>query len=103
MLFDVYDRQEKRFWSTDRRNAWAAEMGFNTVPRLYAGEVTLDQLREWVHAHDSQFRQGNLEGIVVRRENADWLDNRAKLVRADFTQTIDAHWRSRALEWNRVV
>ena len=86
-----------------RRNAWAAEMGFKTVPRLYAGEVTLDQLRDWVHAHDSQFRQGHLEGIVVRRENADWLENRAKLVRADFTQTIEAHWKSRALEWNRVV
>ena len=86
-----------------RHNAWAAEMGFKTVPRLYAGEVTLDQLRDWVHAHDSQFRQGHLEGIVVRRENADWLENRAKLVRADFTQTIEAHWKSRALEWNRVV
>ncbi len=103
MLFDVYDRQEQRFWSTTRRNAWAAEMGFKTVPRLYTGEVTLDQLRDWVHAHDSQFRQGHLEGIVVRRENADWLENRAKLVRADFTQTIEAHWKSRALEWNRVV
>lgn len=103
MLFDVYDRQEQRFWCTTRRNAWAAEMGFKTVPRLYAGEVTLDQLRDWVHAHDSQFRQGHLEGIVVRRENADWLENRAKLVRADFTQTIEAHWKSRALEWNRVV
>ena len=73
-------------------------MGFKTVPRLYAGEVTRDQLRDWVHAHDSQFRQGHLEGIVVRRENADWLENRAKLVRADFTQTIEAHWKSRALE-----
>ena len=73
----MYDRQEQRFWSTTRRNAWAAEMGFKTVPRLYAGEVTLDQLRDWVHAHDSQFRQGHLEGIVVRRENADWLENRA--------------------------
>ena len=30
-------------------------------------------------------------------------ENRAKLVRADFTQTIEAHWKSRALEWNRVV
>ena len=83
MLFDVYDRQEQRFWSTPRRNAWAAEIGFTSVPR--------------------QFRQGHLEGIVVRRENADWLENRAKLVRADFTQTIEAHWKSRALEWNRVV
>lgn len=64
--------------------------------------MDLDQLRERVHATHSQFRQGNLEGIVIRRENADWLEQRAKLVRADFTQTIEEHWRSRALEWNRV-
>jgi hypothetical protein len=77
-------------------------MGFATVPCLHAGPVDLDQLRERVHATHSQFRQGNLEGIVIRRENADWLEQRAKLVRADFTQTIEEHWRSRALEWNRV-
>lgn len=102
VLFDVYDRSTGRFWSTTRRNAWAARMGFATVPCLYAGSVDLDQLRERVHATHSQFRQGNLEGIVIRRENADWLEQRAKLVRADFTQTIEEHWRSRALEWNRV-
>lgn len=38
-----------------------------------------------------------------KRENADWLVQRAKLVRADFTQAIDSYWRSRALEWNRVA
>ena len=27
---------------------------------------------------------------------------RAKLVRADFTQAIEGHWRNRAIEWNRV-
>ena len=83
--------------------AWAAELGFVTVPRLYAGEADLHQLREWVHDKPSQFRHGYLEGLVIRRENDDWLEQRAKLVRADFTQAIDSHWRSRALEWNRVV
>ena len=36
------------------------------------------------------------EGVVVRHEDADWLHARGKLVRADFTQAIDSHWRSRA-------
>jgi len=103
LVFDVYDRATGRFWSTARRNAWAAELGLVTVPRLHAGQVDLHQLREWVHARDSQFRQGHLEGLVIRRENGDWLEQRAKLVRADFTQTIEEHWRSRALEWNRVA
>ncbi|KAB7549801.1 DNA ligase, partial [Verminephrobacter sp. Larva24] len=26
----------------------------------------------------------------------------AKLIRPDFTQAIDTHWRKRAIEWNRV-
>ena len=103
MLFDVYDRQGTTLLERPAPQRTGCRMGFNTVPCLYTGEVTLDQLREWVHARDSLVPLGQPEGIVVRRENADWLENRAKLVRADFTQTIDAHWRSQALEWNRVV
>ncbi len=33
----------------------------------------------------------------------DWCEARAKLVRPDFTQAIDTHWRKRALEWNCIV
>ena len=102
LVFDVYDRDTGQFWSTARRNAWAAQLGLTTVPRLHAGHVDMPQLLDWVHSKTSQFRQGPLEGMVIRRENADWLERRAKLVRADFTQAIESHWRSRALEWNRV-
>jgi ATP-dependent RNA circularization protein (DNA/RNA ligase family) len=102
LVFDVYDRSTGQFWSTARRNAWAAQLGLITVPQLHTGHVDMNQLREWVHARHSQFRQGPLEGLVVRRENNNWLEQRAKLVRADFTQAIEGHWRSRALQWNRV-
>lgn len=102
-VFDVYDRATGQFWSTARRNAWAADLGLVTVPRLHAGHVDMHRLREWVHTKHSQFRQGHLEGLIIRRENADWLEQRAKLVRADFTQTIETHWRSRPLAWNRVT
>jgi hypothetical protein len=39
---------------------------------------------------------------VIRSESVDCCEDRAKLVRPDFTQAIDGHWRKRALEWNRV-
>ena len=103
LLFDVYDRRTGQFWSTPRRNAWAAERGLVTVPRLCSGLIDLHRLRDLVQNTHSQYRQGPIEGLVIRRENADWLEQRAKLVRADFTQAIDSHWRSRALEWNRVA
>jgi ATP-dependent RNA circularization protein (DNA/RNA ligase family) len=102
LVFDIYDRSTGQFWSTARRNAWAAQLGLMTVPRLHAGQVDMYQLREWVQVKQSRFRQGPLEGLVVRRENGDWLEQRAKLVRADFTQAIENHWRSRALQWNHV-
>lgn len=103
LVFDVYDRATGQFWSTARRDAWAAQLGLITVPKLHTGHVDMNQLRECVHVRHSQFRQGPLEGIVIRRENVEWLEQRAKLVRADFTQAIEGHWRSRALQWNRVA
>ena len=102
LLFDVYDRQQQRFWSTARRNAWARDNGLVVVPRLHLGHVSEDELRQAVASRTSQFRPGPLEGVVVRHEDADWLHARGKLVRADFTQAIDSHWRSRALEWNQL-
>jgi len=50
----------------------------------------------------SHYRQGPLEGVVIRQESAQWCESRAKLVRADFTQAIETHWRRRAIEWNRM-
>lgn len=102
LMFDVYDRRELRFWSTSRRNALATKLGVVRVPRLHHGRTSLDQLRTWIATDHSHFRAGGIEGVVVRRENTDWLLDRAKLVHPGFTQAIGDHWRSRAIEWNRL-
>ena len=100
LLFDIYDREQGKFWSAQRRDAWAQQYGFACVPRLRAGRVSLGQLQEMVLQQASAFRSGPLEGVVVRVDNAQWSVARAKLVRADFTQAIDTHWRSRLPQWN---
>lgn len=102
MLFDVYDCMQGRFWSTARRNALAHEAGLMTVPQVTCGTFTLRDLKHLVATTPSRYRQGPLEGVVVRRESAQWCEARAKLVRGDFTQAIDTHWRNRAIQWNRV-
>jgi len=102
LLFDVYDRSQGRFWSAPRRNALAAALGLVTVPRLLEGRFTLPQLKDALVGQHSQFRQGALEGIVIRREMAQWCEARAKLVRPDFTQAIGEHWSRRRIEWNRL-
>ena len=102
LVFDVYDRRAGRFLSTGRRDTLARQLGLAIVPRLFEGHITLDALKEMVMAHPSAFRDGPLEGIVVRRESAEWLTLRAKLVRPDFVQGIVKHWRRRVIEWNRI-
>ncbi|WP_421575764.1 RNA ligase family protein [Stenotrophomonas maltophilia] len=102
LMFDVYDREAGRFWSTHRRDALASRLGLVTVPCLVRGTQTVASLRKGVDHWKSKYRDGPIEGVVVRREQGDWLQSRGKLVRADFMQSMDTHWRSRKLEWNRI-
>ncbi len=102
LVFDVYDRSACRFWNSSRRATFAREAGLATVPEVFRGRTTLVDLKKLVATASSQYRRGGLEGLVIRRESSEWAEARAKLVRPDFTQAIDTHWRKRAIEWNRV-
>lgn len=103
VAFDIYDRAEKRFWSTNRRNTWASGLDISAVPMLYKGSLTFAALKELVLTRTSCFDAGNLEGVVVRRESKEFLDQRAKLVHPDFAQSLGEHWRQRIIEWNTVA
>ena len=100
LVFDVYDKEKQQFWSTARRSTLAAQLEFPVVPKLMHGQLSLNSLKELVQAQPSVFRTGPLEGVVARRESADWLESRAKLVRPDFVQAIGEHWSHRRIEWN---
>jgi len=102
LLFDVYDRQHQMFLSTNARDVFARKAGLATVAELFRGRITLHALQMLLMNTPSRYRVGPLEGIVVRSESAGTLRARAKLVRPDFTQAIDQHWRNRHLEWNRL-
>lgn len=102
VLFDVYDREAGAFWSTARRDAWAKEVGVLSMPAVFKGPTTVRGLTELMTSRPSRYGAPQMEGVVVRREDPDWLLQRAKLVRADFTQQIEDHWRKRAIEWNRL-
>jgi hypothetical protein len=40
---------------------------------------------------------------AIRRESPAWCEACAKLIRPDFTQSIDTHWRKRKLELKRIT
>lgn len=103
LLFDVYERSTGTFWSTMRRNAWARDVGLATVPEIFRGRTDLAALRQCMCDIPSRYRSGRaLEGLVIRRESNTTCLVRAKLVRPDFVQAIDTHWRRRHIEWNQL-
>jgi ATP-dependent RNA circularization protein (DNA/RNA ligase family) len=103
LVFDVYHRAERHFWSAGRRDELAARLGLSTVPRIFRGKTDLAALTQLLDDRKSTFRAGPMEGIIVRSESASVCMRRAKLVRGDFTQAIGEHWSRRSIEWNRIA
>lgn len=103
LLFDIADRAAQRFWSRQRRNEVATLLQLATVPLLQENEQhRLDRLADELEHYQSQFHPGPPEGIILRHDDPNWCLARAKLVRHDFTQAIEEHWRSRPIEWNGI-
>lgn len=100
LVFDVYDKQMQRFWSTTRRNALATQLGLRHIHQIDKGHCWLEALKKSLLKTPSTYRPGSCEGFYLRREDDDWLMARTKLVHPDFMQSIEGHWRSRALRWN---
>lgn len=103
LVFDVYDRrQQGSFLSTARRDTFAARAGLAVVAEVFRGRTTLAGLKKLLLDAQSRYRDGPLEGLVVRQDADRSLQRRAKLIRPEFVQAIDVHWSSRRLQWNRV-
>ena len=103
LLFDVYDLIEKRFWSAFRRDALATSIGLKTVPKVEVRGGNLRILIKQLDQEKSKFSNEHLEGFVFRVDCGLWNIERAKLVRQDFTQSIEEHWSKKRLTWNRLT
>jgi ATP-dependent RNA circularization protein (DNA/RNA ligase family) len=99
IAFDVYDKKEKKFFSTKRRNRYLQKSDIPIVPKIAEGQFALDSLRDFLKKN-SLFSNEKLEGIYLRYEDDKWLKKRAKIVRSEFIQNIDEHWINKPLEVN---
>lgn len=102
ILFDLYYEEDSSFATTEARNKFGKDVGLATVIELFRGHATMASLRQLLTSTLSRYRDGPLEGIVIRSESPIRLRARAKLVRAEFSQAIDHHWQNRHIEWNRL-
>jgi ATP-dependent RNA circularization protein (DNA/RNA ligase family) len=99
--FDVFDTEAGRFWSTRRRDELLEALGIARVPRISQGTFDLRGLIKLLGP--SYLTDKGMEGLYVRRDEGEWLLCRAKIVRAEFVQSIEEHWSSRRLEKNTLV
>lgn len=101
LAFDVYDRTVDRFFSTLRRNEFCAQLGISTVPTVARGVQTRSSLLGMMGK--SEFSSEMAEGLYLRQEDDRHLVCRAKLVRAEFVQSIEEHWMKRPMVRNRLA
>ena len=101
VAFDIHDFTVGRFWSAARRDAFAQEIGISVAPCLFRGRTRLADLQALAARSLSSFGSMALEGLVIRHDGTRLNEWRVKLVRPDFAQAIEQHWRRRPLEWNQ--
>lgn len=99
--FDIFDKYIHRFLATPKRNALFEAMGITAVPRVTKGRFAVNGLRDLFTR--SRFSDNEIEGVYLRWEDAEWLIERAKLVRGSFTQQIEEHWSRKAIVPNQLA
>ena len=102
LAFDVYDEQENRFWSVRRRNALTDATGIAHVPEVARGQFSLEKIKSMIEGR-SAVGDSSREGLYLRRDDADFLVARAKIVQPEFLQTIEEHWSKTGLTRNNLA
>ena len=100
LAFDIYDKRADRFLSSKRRDLLFRKMNLAQVPVLARGHFTYSELCNLLSL--SKFGNQPAEGIYLRFDQADWLVQRAKLVRSTFIQTVEEHWSRSAMRPNQL-
>lgn len=99
--FDVYDLSQGRFMSTEYRDKILSQAGIPIIKELGRGRFSLDSVIKLMEI--STYGDSPCEGLYLRIEDGKWLKGRAKLVRPEFTQSIDVHWSRKQLHPNKAM
>ena len=98
--FDLYDKRERRFLSSARRNELLTKMDIVQVPTVAHGRFSFSEAEGLLST--SMLTDGPAEGLYFRFDQGDWLVKRAKLVRAAFIQALGSHWTRSEIKPNRL-
>lgn len=98
--FDVYDTHEGIFLSTELRNNVASQSGVAIVPFLGTGRFSFSDLPQLLSY--SKLSDQPAEGLYLRIDQENHVQQRAKLVQPAFIQATEEHWTRRAIKLNQL-
>ena len=98
--FDIFDKRSLKFLSCPRRNEVFRDIGISEIPTITKGSFTLSSLKRKLSI--SCLSDSPAEGIYLRLDQGDWLEQRAKLVRPEFIQSIGKHWSRKGIKVNQL-
>lgn len=87
LAVDVLDLTTSRFWTVDRRNTLARDIGLAVAPEVMRNKTDLATLHLRLADTPSALGTGSPAGFTVRLESGDHLVERALLIRADVADT----------------
>lgn len=100
LAFDIYDREYRRFLASARRDRLIEKMHISKVPGLAHGRFSYHEIEKLLS--QSKLTDHPAEGIYLRIDHGEWLEQRAKLVRPAFIQAVEQHWSRSTIRPNRI-
>ncbi len=101
ILFDIYDKIEKKFLDNTRRDAFAKKMRLAVPPILFQGRTDTEALLQLMST--SNYSDEKMEGIYLRVNKDGYLRARAKIVRPNFVPEGTKHWSKQSLVQNKLL
>lgn len=98
--FDVFDKSTAKFFSCSRRGDAFQALEIPQVPVIKRGRFLLSKLNSLLS--QSKLSDKPAEGLYLRFDQGDWLEQRAKLVRPAFIQSVEQHWSRSSIRANRL-
>ena len=77
------------------------DLGMALVPRLATGKFDVDGIKRLLGS--SRLTDGPAEGLYLRWDGGDYLERRAKLVNAEFSQAMGEHWSRATIRPNLIA
>lgn len=104
VAFDLFDRYNDKFLSTQKFFSKLSQApSIVHVPLLTINSFSkLEEINKFL-TKKSEFTDGNIEGVYIRKEDDNYLIKRCKVIAPTFMESFDKHWTHKEFVRNLVT